>query len=296
LQQRDQIQGEAREVLKQRFHEFDIECVDVLIGKPDTAEAGGKIETLLEQLRMRQLSFEQMETYEKQRLASEKLKALNEAQALANMQTNLTNSKVQIEIVENQGEAELARAKKAAEAELAKARKAAEQMVVMAEAELARSRKAAEQTVVTAQAESEQKRLAGKGEAARIAQMGLSEASVLVRKIQSYSDPRLYAVTQIAQRLAESKQPLVPQRVFMAGGNGHATARDGTSPGVDTSTQGLFGLLLSLLVAEKSGFNPAEVDESLRNYAEELAKAGPETAEPANPTAGTPGNGVISTR
>ena len=39
-----------------KFREFDIECVDVLIGKPDTAEAGGKIETLLEQLRLRQLS------------------------------------------------------------------------------------------------------------------------------------------------------------------------------------------------------------------------------------------------
>ena len=63
------------------FREFDIECVDVLIGKPDTAEAGGKIETLLEQLRLRQLSIEQIETYERQRAAAEKLQTLNEAQA-----------------------------------------------------------------------------------------------------------------------------------------------------------------------------------------------------------------------
>ena len=48
---RDVIQDEAREELRRKFREFDIECVDVLIGKPDTAEAGGKIETLLEQLR-----------------------------------------------------------------------------------------------------------------------------------------------------------------------------------------------------------------------------------------------------
>ena len=48
LQQRDEIQHEAQEVLRRKFHEFDIECVDVLIGKPDTAEVGGagKIETL----------------------------------------------------------------------------------------------------------------------------------------------------------------------------------------------------------------------------------------------------------
>ena len=39
----------------------------MLIGKPDTAEKGGKIETLLEQLRLRQLSIEQLETYERQR-------------------------------------------------------------------------------------------------------------------------------------------------------------------------------------------------------------------------------------
>ena len=58
------------------FREFDIECVDVLIGKPDTAEAGGKIETLLEQLRLRQLSIEQIETFERQRAAADKQRGL----------------------------------------------------------------------------------------------------------------------------------------------------------------------------------------------------------------------------
>src|SRR5947207_4943781 len=66
LQQRDDIQKESRDELARRFQQFDIECVDVLIGKPDTAEAGGKIETLLEQLRMRQLSVEQIETFQRQ--------------------------------------------------------------------------------------------------------------------------------------------------------------------------------------------------------------------------------------
>ncbi len=47
LHMRDAIQGESREELRRKFRDFDIECVDVLIGKPDTAEAGGKIETLL---------------------------------------------------------------------------------------------------------------------------------------------------------------------------------------------------------------------------------------------------------
>src|SRR5262249_56162351 len=95
LHQGDAIQAEAREELRRKFRDFDIECVDVLIGKPDTAEAGGKIETLLEQLRMRQLSIEQLETYERQRTAAEKLRTLNEAQAQAAMQTQLTNARVE---------------------------------------------------------------------------------------------------------------------------------------------------------------------------------------------------------
>ncbi len=124
LQNRDSIQHEASGELGRKFHNFDIECVDVLIGKPDTEQAGGKIETLLEQLRLRQLSLEQVETYTKQVAAAQTLRTLNEAQAQAQMQTQLSNSMVQIKIAENEAEALLARA-----------RKQAEQVVVTAEAE-----------------------------------------------------------------------------------------------------------------------------------------------------------------
>src|SRR5205814_8009654 len=106
LQHRDVIQVESRAELQRRFQEFDIECVDVLIGKPDTAEAGGKIETLLEQLRQRQLSIEQVETFGRQRVAADELRKLNDAQALAAKQNELTGSKVQIEIAHNQGDAD----------------------------------------------------------------------------------------------------------------------------------------------------------------------------------------------
>src|SRR3954452_299984 len=164
LHERDTIQAEARVELRDRFREFDIECVDVLIGKPGTEEAGGKIETLLEQLRLRQLSIEQLETYERQRAAADKLRTLNEAQAQTAMQTQLTNARVQAQIAESQGEADLARARKQAEqtvvnaeAELACSRRQAEQLVVAADAELARSRRQAEQTIVTAEAESRQR-------------------------------------------------------------------------------------------------------------------------------------------
>jgi predicted ATP-grasp superfamily ATP-dependent carboligase len=85
------------------------------------------------------LSIEQLETFDRQKTALEKLRTLNEAQALATKQTELTDSQVQIRIAENQGDADLSRA-----------RKQAQQTVVVAEAELERSRRQAEQTVVTA--------------------------------------------------------------------------------------------------------------------------------------------------
>ncbi len=201
LQDRDSIQHESSNELGRKFHNFDIECVDVLIGKPDTQQAGGKIETLLEQLRLRQLSLEQVETYSKQVTAAQNLRVLNEAQAQAQMQTQLSNSLVQIKIAENE-----------------------------AEAQLARARKQAEQVVVTAEAESQQRILAGRGEGARILQEGFSEASVLLRKISSFSDPRLYALTVAAQNLAKCSQPLVPERVFISGGGGSGgQAGDGQS-------------------------------------------------------------------
>lgn len=255
LQDRDSIQHESSNELGRKFHNFDIECVDVLIGKPDTAEAGGKIETLLEQLRLRQLSLEQVETYSKQVTAAQNLRVLNEAQAQAQMQTQLSNSMVQIRIAENE-----------------------------AEAQLARARKQAEQVVVTAQAESQSQILAGRGEGARILQEGLSEASVLLRKIHSFSDPRLYALSVVAQNLAKCTQPLVPERVFIAGGvGGNGTGGEGALTGGAAAGSGLMGLLLSLLVAEKSGFQLAEhpAGSELSGFTEQVTRQAMESIQQA---------------
>jgi len=213
LQQRDEIQAEAREALKTKFREFDIECVDVLIGKPDTVDGTGvsKIETLLEQLRLRQLSLEQIETYERQQSAAEKLKSLRHAEAIATMQTELTNSKVQIEIASNEGDARL----------------------VTAEKEAA-------QIVVKAKAEKEQKELDGLGESSRILAVGKSEADVLLQKVAAYKEPKLYALNLALNSMAKSSQPLVPQRVFMTGG------------GNDGKNLNMLDTVLGLFLASKS--------------------------------------------
>jgi uncharacterized membrane protein YqiK len=228
LHERDAIQAEARTELRARFREFDIECVDVLIGKPVAAEKDTKIEALLEQLRLRQLSIEQLETYERQQAAAEKQRTFNEAQARAAVQVQLTNAKAEVEIAESRGEAELARA-----------RKQSEQMVVTAEAELARARRQAEQTVLTAEAHAKEKEFAGRGEGQKALRVGLSEAAVVQRKVAAYGDPKLYAAAVLAERLSNSAQPLVPERMFVNGAGGE--------------TGGPLGLLLSLLLDEKTG-------------------------------------------
>ena len=289
LHERDAIQKEGREELRRKFREFDIECVDVLIGKPDTDEKGGKIENLLEQLRQRQLSIEQLETYERQREASEKRRALAEALATADMQTSLTNARVKAQIAESEGEADLQRA-----------RKLGEKQIVLAEAQLAQSRRQAEQTIVLAEAESRQAVLAGRGEAQKLMQVGLSEAAVLMQKVASYGDPRLFALAHVSNELAHSTQPLVPERVFVAGGEPSAHALNngqngnGHVPGSGgVATTGLVGLLLQSLLAERTCFaddtNPERV--LLKELANRLTRetltnmpSGPGLVPKAEPT------------
>jgi hypothetical protein len=146
--------------------------------------------------------------------------------------------------------------------------------------------------VVTAQAESQQRVLAGRGEGSRILQVGLSEAAVLLRKIGSFGDPRLYALQLVAENLAHSSQPLVPERVFMAGSNGESSHGPAAS-------QGLLGMLISLLVAEKSGFQMGDTSgmAGLQEFADRMTKEAMESMKQsalnpipaANPSAGQVG-------
>lgn len=206
---RDEIQAQARQELKEKFLQFDIQCVDVLIGKPESTTDDGKIENLLEQLRLRQLSLEQIETYGKQEAAAAKRQTLNEANAKSEMQESLTQSAIQISIETNQAEAQLARAKKDAE-----------------------------RRVVTATAESQSISLEGKGQSDKISLVGTSEADVLRKKVESFGDGKLYAVSLVADALSHSQQPLVPETVLGSQGD---------------SGSGMLGTLLALITAEKLG-------------------------------------------
>ena len=250
LHDRDVMQAEARKALHDKFSAFDIECVDVLVGKPNTAdgasgENGKKIEQLLDQLRQRQLAKEQVETYQHRQVAAAKERELNETTARTTKQKELTDSEIQIKIAENQGNAELSRAEMKkrqtiveAEARLEQSKREAQTIVINAKAD-------AEQTLVKAEANSQSLILAGKGEGQKTMQIGMSQAITLQQKVNAYGDPRLYAMIQTAAELAKSVQPLVPERVFtQAGGAGEGLAAGGN----------VFSNFLSLLMAENTTF------------------------------------------
>jgi len=69
---------------------------------------------------------------------------------------------------------------------------------------------------------------------------------VFLEKIRAYGDPRLFALRDLADRFANSAQPLVPERVFISGNTG--------GQGGEVS---IAQTLLSLLVSERSGLDIA---------------------------------------
>ena len=226
LTKREELQQRATLELGRRFANYDINCVAVLIGRPESLSAAGSdrkdpIELLFDQLRARRLAAEQKETYVKQQEAALQLRQLNEANAAAAKQAELTQTKIEIEVAANRGSAQLAEAEGLAKRDIARA-----------------------------EGESRASELLGRGEAARVLQVGEAEANVNRRKIEAYRDPRLFALNLLGKQLSKSAQPLVPERVLLFGQtqeNGAAASR--------IEGSGLLPALLGLLVSEKSGLN-----------------------------------------
>src|SRR5262249_39318021 len=126
------------------------------------------------------------------------------------------------------------------------------------------------------------------GEGQRLMQIGLSEASVLLRKISSYGDPRLYALALASEYLSKSAQPLVPERVFVTGGSG--------GNGDGHTSQGLPGTLIGLLVAEKSGFQPGDNPElaSLKEFADKMTRDALDVMQQGNVTGARPNGDALA--
>jgi uncharacterized membrane protein YqiK len=224
LTHREEIQRRATEELGRRFKEFDINCIAVLIGRPESKikiADEDPIERLFDQLRMRRLAEEQIATFAKQEEAASHLKDLNNAKAAAEKQAELTETKIDVEIAGNRGEAQLAEAQRLSKRDIARAF-----------------------------GESRSQELFGKGQAAKIAQMGLAEAAVSLQKIRAFRDPRLFALNLVADHFAKSAQPIVPERLLVMGGTGGEK--------LDLSSSNLFSQFVTLLLAERAGFSLAE--------------------------------------
>jgi uncharacterized membrane protein YqiK len=223
LTQREEIQRLATEELGRRFEGYDINCVAVLIGRPESVhrkDGEDPIDSLFDQLRQRRLAEEQKETFAKQQEAANRLKELNQAQAEAARQTHLTETQIEIQVSANRGSAQLAEAEKLAKREIAMAEGQARVAELYGQGEAARIRQIAE------------------AEAGKIARIGEAEAEVSRRKVAAYGDNRLYALNLVASELAHSEQPLVPEKLVMLGGDGR-----------DSAQAGVFQAMIQLLTA-----------------------------------------------
>jgi len=70
LQQRSELQAQANSDMKSRFAAYTLEFQEVLIGTPKAREGDTTIETILVQLRERQIADEQVMTYQQQQKAA----------------------------------------------------------------------------------------------------------------------------------------------------------------------------------------------------------------------------------
>ena len=115
INERAQIADEALAMMKERLREHRIDIEEVLMGTPREASGKNNVEQLLDQLRQRQTAEQQKATFEAQGLAADAKRVLNEKLAVAEQQSKLTESKIAIDVAENEGLASSARAAKQAE-------------------------------------------------------------------------------------------------------------------------------------------------------------------------------------
>jgi uncharacterized membrane protein YqiK len=183
LQERSTIQQQSSLEMKEKFEHYNLELEEVLIGTPSSPEGDTQIETILNQLRSRQVATEQVETYAQQEKASVKERELKEAQSRAQMQTRLTEAELNINIQTDQGKAEYQRSLQQAQ-----------QIRALAEAE-----------------------------AEKIARIGIAQALATEEQVRAYGGPQFQVTQQVLNRFSEAIQSsgvdVVP-RVVVGGSNG----------------------------------------------------------------------------
>ncbi len=184
LQDRSAIQQQASVEMKEKFAHYNLELEEVLIGTPSSPANDAQIETILTQLRSRQVAVEQVETYGQQEKAAVKERELREAQSRAQMQTKMTEAELNINIQSDQGKAEYQRSIQQAA-----------QIRALAEAE-----------------------------AEKIARIGIAQALATEEQVRAYGGPQFQVTQQVMQRFAEAIQQggmdVVPRILIKGNGEG----------------------------------------------------------------------------
>ncbi|WP_234117548.1 SPFH domain-containing protein [Clostridium hydrogenum] len=254
IQNRNEIQNRASAEMKEKFEKYDLELEEVLIGTPIASKNDNRIDTILAQLRDRQLAMEQIATFDAEQKAAEKEIELNKAKAASSKQADLTASAVEIQIKENEGKAQLLVAKQIAEktkteaeANLYKQQKDAEAKAYTtkqdAEAKAYAIEKEAtansKQISLLGSAEASKIKSIGEAEADKEAKIGISKAIAAREQVNAYGGPQYQVIqdvmTKLAEALKESKIDIVPRTYI--GGNS-----DGKTP---NALEGILNLLLA---------------------------------------------------
>ncbi|MES2104921.1 MAG: SPFH domain-containing protein [Pseudomonadota bacterium] len=199
IQSRSELQNNASLDMRERFQAYSLEFQEVLIGTPKPQAGDTKIESIMAQLRDRQIAREQVETFAQKQIAADKERELNEAEQRAAKQKELTGSLVDISIKENQGSASV---------------KAAE--------------KKRQEIEALAHAEKFKQEMEGAGRASAIKSVGEAEAAAIKAKSEAMqgegADKQLMqtVMLRLAESFEVSKTPLVPQIQMGSGSESNA--------------------------------------------------------------------------
>lgn len=206
IQERSAIRERAVLEMKEKFEKYNLQLEEVLIGTPKTTVTDTQIENILMQLRERQIAEEKKVTYQKQQSAAESEKSLREAQAVAEQQSFLTKSKIQIEIEGNNGAALASRAEQESN-----------------------------QIIALAKANASKIKLEGEAEASKESNVGLAKAQAIEAQVKAYGGAEYRVIQEITDKLADAVKnatvDIVPKTVVQMGSgengsNGSATVMD----------------------------------------------------------------------
>jgi uncharacterized membrane protein YqiK len=239
IQDRAAIQDKASDEMRAKFAQYNLELQEVLIGTPSSAPGDTRIETLLDQLRARQIAEEKVETFRQEERAAAKERELREAQSRAQQQAMLTESEIRIAVESNHGKADLARAQQ----ESARIR-------TLAEAEAGRMRTIAE-------GEASRIHQLAEAEATQAARVGVAQAMAIEEKVRAWGGAHFQLTQQVMGQLADALR------------EGHIDVVPRVQMG--ESAGGTFvERLLGVLLAQQAAAAPGEVDEGVRRMREAI--------------------------